>query len=291
MISTKQPIVDISDTGRWVAVYRAREDKREDALFHDSFAQLLAGKRGEEIAAAMNFPENHGWSYVIRTYLFDQLIAQEVAQGVDLVINLAAGLDTRPYRMDLPESLMWVEVDFPEILSYKEAVLSDSQPKCQLERIKMDLREDDKRKALFEDLSKKYKKILVLSEGLLVYFTDADVANMSLELSSYPSFQRWIFDLVSPVQLRFLLKKIGKQLNEGGATLQFAPKDGVNFFAPYHWEAMDVQGLLKTAAKFNRLSFGMKLLAKIPEPNGAPGLRPWSGVCLMSNSKSSQAAA
>ena len=283
MISSEQPIVDISDTGRWVAVYRARESIREDALFHDAFAQMLAGKRGEEIAAKMNFPENHGWSYIIRTYLFDQMISREVSQGVDLVINLAAGLDTRPYRMDLPKTLKWVEVDFPEILSYKETVLSSNEPNCQLEYVKMDLRDDEKRKQLFEQLDKKSQRVLILSEGLLVYFTESDVAKLSLELASYQSFQRWIFDLVSPVQRYILLKMIGKQLNEGGAKLQFAPKQGVKFFSSYNWEALDVKGLLKTAADNNRLSLGMKILSKLPEPNGPPGLRPWSGVCLMSN--------
>ncbi|MFT4924045.1 MAG: methyltransferase (TIGR00027 family) [Phenylobacterium sp.] len=286
MSNGEQAIQDISDTGRWVAVYRARENNRDDAIFHDDYAQLLAGQRGEDIASKMNFPENHGWSYVIRTYLFDQLIASEIAQGVDLVINLAAGLDTRPYRMSLPQSLMWVEVDFPEILSYKEDILSNAQPNCQLERVKMDLSNNEARKALFDDLAEKYRKILVLSEGLLVYFTTEDVAKLSLELASYQSIQRWIFDLVSPMQLRILLRMIGKQLDEGGAKLQFAPKEGVEFFSSYHWKALDVKGLLKTAADFNRLSFGMRLLAKIPEPKGAPGLRPWSGVCLMSNNAS-----
>lgn len=55
-----------------------------------------------------------------RTYLFDRIIREQVAQGADMVVNLAAGLDTRPYRMQLPSSLNWVEVDLPKILDYKE---------------------------------------------------------------------------------------------------------------------------------------------------------------------------
>src|SRR5467141_5265857 len=116
--ATIGPIRNISDTARWVAVYRARETERPDALFRDPFARRLAGQRGEEIAAALSGRMREEWPLVLRTYLFDSFIADTVLQGADMVVNLAAGLDTRPYRMDLPRSLQWVEVDLPEILDF-----------------------------------------------------------------------------------------------------------------------------------------------------------------------------
>src|SRR3954451_2186659 len=94
---TDPAIRDISDTARWAAVYRARETARPDAVFRDPLAERMAGERGEQIAAQMSFSEKHTWSWITRTYLFDQYVTEQVRQGVDLVINLAAGLDTRPY--------------------------------------------------------------------------------------------------------------------------------------------------------------------------------------------------
>ena len=102
-------------------------------------ARRLAGERGERIAATMPFFEQHAWTWVTRTYLFDQFITEQVEQGVDLVLNLAAGLDARPYRMALPPSLRWVEVDLPELLAYKEEVLAGEKPVCELERVALDL--------------------------------------------------------------------------------------------------------------------------------------------------------
>src|SRR5512144_1947783 len=128
-------IRNISDTARWVAVYRARENERPDGLFRDPYARRLAGERGEEIAAAVEGLTHEGWPLPIRTYLFDSYIMECVRQGVDVVINLAAGLDARPYRMELPRELIWVEVDLPEILSYKESILADERPRCALRRI------------------------------------------------------------------------------------------------------------------------------------------------------------
>ncbi len=76
-------IRNISDTARWAAVYRARETDRPDALFRDPFARGLAGARGEEIAASMPFSDRATWAWVTRTYLFDQYITEQIAQGVE----------------------------------------------------------------------------------------------------------------------------------------------------------------------------------------------------------------
>jgi O-methyltransferase involved in polyketide biosynthesis len=57
---------DISDTALWVALYRARESERPDALFHDPFARRLAGRRGEEIARAMGERADRSWAFVVR---------------------------------------------------------------------------------------------------------------------------------------------------------------------------------------------------------------------------------
>jgi O-methyltransferase involved in polyketide biosynthesis len=110
-MSSANPIRHISDTALWVAVYRAKESERADAVFRDPYARKLAGDRGMQIAAAMPFAQRHSWGYIARTWLVDQVIEREVQQGTDMVINLAAGLDSRPYRMPLPASLRWVEVD------------------------------------------------------------------------------------------------------------------------------------------------------------------------------------
>jgi methyltransferase (TIGR00027 family) len=139
-MNSTNPIRHISDTALWVAVYRARESERSDAVFHDPYASKLAGDRGMQIAAAMPFAQRHSWSYVARTRLVDQVIERELSRGTDMVINLVAGLDARPYRMRLPASLRWIEVDLPDTLNYKQEVLAAESPSCAVERVALDLR-------------------------------------------------------------------------------------------------------------------------------------------------------
>lgn len=276
-----EPLIrNISDTARWVAVYRARETERPDAHFRDPFARRLAGERGEQIAKSKPLGRDSDWSMITRTCLGDQFINEQVQQGVDMVVNLAAGLDARPYRMVLPASLKWVEVDLPEILAYKEEILRDEKPVCSLERIRLDLSNVAARRDLLGELGRRSSKALIITEGLLIYLSAQDVAGLSKDLAAPPSFQSWILDIASPGLLRLLAKRMAKQLNEA-APFKFAPPEGPNFFIPYGWKPVDVQSLLKSAARLKRLSLLFRLFALLPETEKSRRDRPWSGMCLL----------
>lgn len=279
MNELNSPVRNISDTAFWVSYFRARETERSDALFRDPYAQRLAGERGFQIARTLPDGNKHEWAWVARTYLFDRFISRLIQEGADLVINLAAGLDARPYRMQLPASLKWVEVDLPEIIAHKEAILASEEPRCQLERIRLDLSDAEVRRTLFAELDGQAKKIVVMCEGLLIYLTAEEVGSLARDLAAGAHFQSWIIDLASPGQLRLMQLTTGKQLGEAGAAFKFAPPEGPNFFLPHGWEPRDVQGLLKTAAQFNRSP--VELLSLLPEPKGAPRNFPWTGVCLL----------
>jgi methyltransferase (TIGR00027 family) len=273
-------IQNISDTARWAAVYRARETERPDALFRDPFARRLAGERGEEIANAIAFSNKNTWSWLARTYLFDHFITQEIAGGCDLVINLAAGLDARPYRMDLPASLRWIEIDLAGILDYKEEILKDDKPVCALERIRLDLSDVNARREVFAALGNRGSRALIITEGLIVYFNTEAVGAFAEDLAAPPSFQRWVTDLCSPGLLKLLKKKMGTQMGDS-AVLKFAPPEGPAFFGPHGWQPLEVRSFMKTAAQLKRVPFFLKIMSLLPESNGAQGSRPWAGACLL----------
>ncbi len=279
-----EPLIrNISDTARWVASYRAQESERPDAIFRDPFARALAGERGAQIAAATPFLQQAAWSMIARTYLIDQIVEREVQRGADLVINLAAGLDTRPHRMDLPPALRWVEVDLPEILDYKERVLADAAPRCALERIRLDLSDRGARRALFDRLGGSATRVLIIAEGLVIYLQAEDVGALARDLAAVPTFERWAVDIASPGLLKMMQKRMGDMVARAGAPYRFAPPEGPPFFIPFGWTPIDVRSLLKTAAKLKRLSLFLRLVSLLPDSSGAQGSRPWSAVCLLAN--------
>ena len=281
MTPAEDRIQNISDTALWAAIYRARESERPNALFRDPFARHLTGERGDRIAGQMRAHDRYEWAWVMRTVLFDRFIAGRVAAGADMVVNLAAGLDARPYRMELPPALEWIEVDLPALLDYKESILRDEKPVCALERVRMDLSDVAARRELFGRLGRKARNALLITEGLLIYLTAEEVGALAEDLARPEGFRHWVLDIASPGLLRLLQREVGVALEQAGAPLKFGPPEGPKFFEPHGWHPVAVESPLKAAARAKRLPFLLRLIAMLPESSGPQGNRPWSGICLM----------
>lgn len=272
-------IRNVSDTAAWAAWYRALESKRPDALFRDPWAERLAGERGARIAGVNKMRD--AWAWTMRTVLFDELLREELRQGTDLVVNLAAGLDARPYRMDLQPELRWIEVDLPVALDYKESVLGGERPRCRLERVRLDLADRVARRELFARLGSEGRRAVVISEGLLIYIDAAGVAELAEDLAAVPAMQRWIVDIVSPGLLAMLRKQMGAQVEAANAPFRFGPPEGTEFFAGHGWRALQTRSMFHEGARYRRVPLWMRPFALIPPSAGRQGRRPWSGVVLL----------
>jgi O-methyltransferase involved in polyketide biosynthesis len=135
------------------------------------------------------------------------------------------------------------------------------------------------RHGLFVELGGRANRALVVSEGLLVYLDEKEVTSLGQDLTVPQSFQHWVIDLASPALLKMLAKKMGAPLDQAGAPLKFAPSDGPGFFARSGWKPVEIHSVMHAAARLNRLSFFLRLIAKISSPVFQPK-RPWSAVCL-----------
>lgn len=245
------PIQDVSDTAFWVAVYRAKESLRPDALFKDPLADRLAGERGREIEAKMSASRYTGWSLVIRTHIIDQLILEQVAAGVDTVVNLGAGLDTRPYRLDLPATIRWVEVDYPQIIDFKNKKLAGETPRVALERVTMDLADVEKRRQFFSKLNSESKNILVLTEGVTPYLSPEQVSSLAHDLRAQSGFRHWIADYYAPQMKRHMNSK-RRQKELKNAPFRFFPEDWFGFFSDLGWKASQVRFMAEEGEKVGR---------------------------------------
>jgi methyltransferase (TIGR00027 family) len=246
-------IQHVSDTARWVALYRAMESERPDALFHDPYARRLAGERAERIVASLPKGKTMAWPMVVRTVVLDELIQRAVQRdGVDTVLNLAAGLDTRPYRLPLPPELRWIEVDFPDVIAYKREQLAGAKPACTLEQVGLDLTEISRRQGLFAGIGSASKQVLVVSEGLLIYLTPEQVGALAEDLAVPPTFRWWLIDLTGPRILMRMEKTWGRAVAAGNAPFQFAPAEGTRFFEAHGWVEADFRSMWEEANRLNR---------------------------------------
>ena len=278
-------IENISDTARWVAVYRAMETARPDAIFRDPFADRLAGQRGQEIVAEMHKGLAAAWPMIVRTAVFDEIILDAVQnKKIDLVVNLAAGLDARPWRLPLPPSLHWVDVDLPGILNYKTETLKDEIPVCRYEAVTADLRDVELRRALFSRLVADSSSALVISEGLLIYLPSEQVMALAADLHAQPGFAEWLIDLASPQLLKRMEKTWGKKLSDSGTPFLFGPGEGAEFFRPCGWREARWWSLLEEAYRLHRTMQGAwigKLIGRLYPKKAREGFRRFSMFVLL----------
>ena len=277
------PIRNVSDTALWVAIYRAMESERPDALFRDPYARRLGGERGETIVRTMPRGKALAWPMVVRTAVMDEILLRCIAQGATTVINLAAGLDTRPFRLPLPASLSWVHVDLPPMVDYVRETLAGETPRCGLEYVAADLTDAvQRREALAR--ARGNGPALVISEGLLVYLEPAQVAELSREILEPAAVRWWMFDLASPRLLRMLAKSWGANLTMGNAPFRFGPAEGTAFFSPHGWREVEFHSTwddsfrLKRTMRFAGL---FRLLSRLQRAKQREEGRRMSGTVLL----------
>ena len=242
-------IADVSDTALWIAAYRARETERPGGLFRDPLAGRLAGDKGRHLARRMTGAAQFEWMTVVRTVVIDRYLDEAIAAGVDTVVNLGAGLDTRPYRMALPSTLSWVEVDMPRLVALKDAQLAGETPRCRLARIAADLSVDDARRAALARSVAGARKAIVLTEGVLAYLPLEDVAKLADDVHAQPAIGSWIVDFSAPFLNRAVRARGVKFKN---APIRDGARDPASFWARHGWRWTDPRYLVVEGEKLGR---------------------------------------
>lgn len=246
-------IKNVSDTARWVAYYRGLESARPDALFRDPFADRLSGPEGRAIVAQMKYGERMAWAMVVRTVSIDEILMQKIRNDqVDLIVNLASGLDTRPWRLDLPPTLRWVDVDLPGILDYKLETMKAEKTHCQYEAIRVDLTDAARRSAVLSQLGASSTKALVITEGLLIYLEPEDVKGLAGDLAAVGGFRWWVTDIAHPDIIKMTQNSWGKVLEAAGTPFKFAPEENTKFFEPFGWKEKEFRSSTDEARRINR---------------------------------------
>jgi len=232
----------VTDTAFLVAQYRAIESARADAIISDIFAARLAGEKGKALAAASPAAPITGWILAVRTVVIDALLADAIKFDITTIVNLGAGLDARPYRLDLPERLSWIEADFPEMIDYKTSMLEGESPRCRLERMGVDLSDDAARRNFLKQLESRGERILVLTEGVIPYLSNDQVSALAADLRAMSSVELWIADYFSDVVHRWREQRgVNQRMRE--APFQFRPGDWFAFFRQRGWNVRAIRYL------------------------------------------------
>ncbi len=244
--------MSVSDTVYLAALYRAYESDSPDAIFKDPLAAILAAPKAELLKKTASFKEEARWFTTVRTCLLDEHLLRLVADGVDTVINLAPGLDTRPYRLALPKALHWIEADLPGITEYKTERLKKIEPRCRLDRFVVNLADQPARDRFFTQAELGAKRTLVLTEGLLPQLPEATVAELAATLRDSRTVDHWLMDLTTVSFLERMRDRWKPQAATDDASLRFVPKGGTSYFEGLGWRLEAFDSFLDGSEKIGR---------------------------------------
>ncbi len=151
----------VGATALGVAAARAAETDSENPLISDPFARVFLQAAGEGMwswFAAPNLPAQIAEAepdlkprmqgmvdyMAARTAFFDKFFLDATRAGVRQVVILAAGLDSRAWRLPWPDGTTVYELDQPRVLEFKSSTLREkgAQPTCELVNVPVDLRHD-----------------------------------------------------------------------------------------------------------------------------------------------------
>jgi O-methyltransferase involved in polyketide biosynthesis len=172
---------------------------------------------------------------------------------------------------------VWIEADLPAILRRRRRTLAGERPVCALERVSVDLADPIARSAFFDRVAAVQPRVLVITEGLVIYLDDPVVASLGRDLLARPGFRYWVLDIVSPRVAEDMRRKMAVQLSR--APFKFAPTNGVGFFEALGWKVRDVKSLFHEAGRLHRLPWFLRPFSFLPAPDPrAPKRERWSAV-------------
>lgn len=229
----------LSQTAYWTAAVRAQETRRTDRLVNDPWAEALAGPTDAEWLAAR--PPDSTLPIVLRTRFFDDVLLRITRENaLRQIVLLAAGLDTRAFRLSLPSDTCVFELDQRVLLEYKAGVLSakGAQPTCIRRTIPADLTEPWQVQ-LAEAGFDAHVPALFLLEGFLFYLPGAQVVQLLDRVCAGAVPASWLcFDIINGAMLTSpLTAKWVEMQAQSGAPWLGTLDDPVSFLETRGWHA------------------------------------------------------
>ena len=200
--STDDENTGVPFTARLMAYYRAQENLRDSPLIIDPYAERLAGDM-TSYAAKHKFITSRGDYPLVRSYYIENnlLIPWCNTKRKSQIVLLGAGLDTRAYRFEplQTNTHTFFEIDFSSVIQYKEEILDDDQPLCDLIRISADISNHKWTYDLLESGFVCDLPSFWILEGLVYYLEQDEVTSILKKIATKSTEDSQIFvDLCVP---------------------------------------------------------------------------------------------
>ena len=239
MLEKTVPSDALGSTARWTAAARAVESALEDRLFNDPWATALAGAEGAAWAANQSL--DNLAPMVLRIRFFDEFLERITSENsVRQVVLMAAGLDTRLFRLAWPIGTQGFELDQFAVLQEKERILqlAGAQPNCTRHIIPADLTKPWSGPLLKTGFDPGQPSAWLL-EGFLFYIPSEGLTTILEDVTALSAPGSWLsFDIINNITLTSPYTRQWIELQaQSGAPWIGTLDDPVGFLASLGWQA------------------------------------------------------
>ena len=239
MPSGMKSTLDLGATARWTAAIRAKETERQNALIKDRWAAALAGEQG--MAWIEERTEESVLPILLRTRYFDDFLQHTtIENNLSQIVLMAAGMDTRAYRLSWPEKTRLYELDQAAVLQDKGEILRSvhAVPTCKRVSIEVDLSGSWEGKLIQAGFDPEEPSCWLL-EGFLFYLPDTAISTVFHKINHLTASGSWMgFDIINSITLTHPLTRQWIEMQaKSGAPWLGTMEDPIGYLAGLGWSA------------------------------------------------------
>jgi methyltransferase (TIGR00027 family) len=223
-----------------------QDAERENPVCGDTYAKVFMNEQGLQILETFKDETRPNMSNVARARLIDDLLREELAAKPDLtVVIIGAGFDTRAFRL---KGGTWVELDEPQVITYKEERLPAANSDNELQRISIDFASESLEEKLAPYSGR--SPVTVVIEGVLMYLEEGAIVKLLETLNHLFPRHRLICDLMTR---EFFEKNAGsmhEKLTGMGATFKFTIDNPEDVFLKSGYRQLETIPVIEKAVLF-----------------------------------------
>jgi len=236
----------ISKTAFYCCGVRMQDAERDKPICGDTYAKVFMNEQGLQILDTFKDETRPNASNVARHRLIDDLLRQELLANPNLtIVIIGAGFDTRAFRL---KGGTWVELDEPQVITYKEERLPAANSQNELHRISIDFATEslEQKLATFSGRS----PVTVVIEGVLGYLEEAAIVKLLETLHHLFPRHRLICDLMTTEFFEKNAGTIHEKLTGMGATFKFTLDNPEEIFLKNGYRQLETIPVIEKAVLF-----------------------------------------
>ncbi|MDR3272663.1 MAG: class I SAM-dependent methyltransferase [Flavobacteriaceae bacterium] len=179
---------------------KAKDYHSEHSILHDEKAAKIVGRITADLS---KFQGKNDLAVIVKSKQYDEWTKEFIENHENaLVVHLGCGLDSRFHRVSPPSSVIWLDIDFPDVIRYRRRIYVEIPIEYRMYGASI----TDAR--WFQEIPFD-RPTLIIAEGVLEYLDVEDVKKLFTRLTDYFYQGQLIFDVISPSAM-----KNRKKLNE-----------------------------------------------------------------------------